>query len=185
MRPTIFLLLLGLAGERLFGQTLGEITGEVHDPSGGLVAGATVTATNPATGASRTAVTNQAGVYSFPALQPSSYNLKVEMSGFRAVVRADIELQVQQTERIDFTLQVGQITEVVEVKSLSSVLDTENVTIGTVIENRRIVDLPLNGRNFLQLVALSPNVSFGFGASGAAARQGGQRAETNISIAGQ
>src|SRR5260370_24639699 len=71
MRPTIFLLLLGLAGESLFGQTLGEITGEVRDPSGGLVSGARVTATNPATGASRTAVTKQAGVYSFPALQPS------------------------------------------------------------------------------------------------------------------
>src|SRR5262245_1867143 len=66
-------------------QTLGEITGEVRDPSGGLVVGATVAASNRATGANRTALTNEAGIYSFPALQPGMYDLKVEMTGFRVV----------------------------------------------------------------------------------------------------
>ena len=166
-------------------QTLGEITGEVRDSSGAVVAGATVNATNPATGASRTASSNEAGVYAFPALQPGRWDVKVEMRGFRSALRNGIELQVQQTARIDFNLQLGEVTEVVEVASGAALLTTENATVGTVIENRRIVDLPLNGRNFLQLVALSPNVSFGFGSNGAAARQGGARANTSISIAGQ
>ncbi len=167
------------------GQTFGEITGEIKDSSGAVVAGAAVTATNKATNATRTVTSNAAGVYSVPSLPPGAYSLKVEMQGFRAVTR-DIELQVQQTARIDVTLQVGTVTEVVEVSAGAALLTTENATVGTVIDNRRIVELPLNGRNFLQMVSLSPNVSFGFGNAGQAqARQGGSRSEQNISLAGQ
>lgn len=179
------LLIVLIAASPALPQTLGEITGEVRDSSGAVVAGANVTATNPATSVSRSAVTNDAGVYAFPALQPGLWDVKVESRGFRGAVRNGVELQVQQTARIDFNLQVGEVTEVVEVSSGAALLTTENATVGTVVENRRIVDLPLNGRNFLQLVALSPNVSFGFGSNGAAARQGGARAGTNISVAGQ
>src|SRR5213594_2177573 len=177
-------LLLGAAA--LYAQTQGEITGVVRDSSGAVVPGATVTVTNPATNASRTAISNEAGVYNFPALQPGMYNIKVEIGGFRTVTRNDVELQVQQTARIDFTLQVGAVTEVVEVIGGTTLMTTENATVGTVIENKRIVDLPLNGRNFLQLVSLSPNVSFGFSSPGqAGARQGGSRATQNISLSGQ
>src|SRR5262249_55234606 len=74
---------------------------------------------------------------------------------FQAVSRPDVELQVQQTARIDFTLQLGQVTDVVEVAAGAPLLTIEGSTVGTVIENKRIVDLPLNGRNFLQLTRRS------------------------------
>ena len=92
---------------------------------------------------------------------------------------------MQQTARVDFTLAVGQTTETVQVSEFAQLLTTESATVGTVIAQKTIVDLPLNGRNFLQLVSLSPNVSYGFVAPGqAAGRQGGTRAAQNISIAG-
>ena len=112
----------------MFGQTFGEITGEVRDASGGTVAGAAVTLTNKTTGAARTVLTNQVGVYSFPSLPPGIYDLKVAMQGFQVVTRRDLELQVQQTARIDFTLQVGQVTETVEVSGGAPLLTTENAT---------------------------------------------------------
>ncbi len=170
----------------LFGQTVGEITGEVTDPSGAILVGASVTATNPLTGATRQTLTNSAGNYSFPALQPGGYTLKVEMQGFAAEVQNNVELQVQQVARIDFHLRLGDTTQTVEVSGGAALLTTENATVGTVIENQRIVDLPLNGRNFIQLVSLSPNVSSGFN-NGATptARLGGDRATQAVAIAGQ
>jgi outer membrane receptor protein involved in Fe transport len=178
--------LVALLTMPLFGQTLGEITGEVTDPSGAILVGATVTATNPLTAATRQTVTNSAGNYSFPALQPGTYTVKVEMQGFSAEARNDIELQVQQVARIDFRLRLGDTTQTVEVSGGAPLLTTENATVGTVIENQRIVDLPLNGRNFIQLVSLSPNVTSGFN-NGATptARLGGDRATQAVSISGQ
>src|SRR5436190_1593059 len=83
---------------------------------------------------------NGAGIYSFPALMPGVYAIKTEMKGFQSVVRSAIELQVQQVARIDFRLRVGQVTEVVEVSGAPLLLATENATIGTVIDNQRIVE---------------------------------------------
>lgn len=177
--------LLLLASPALWGQTLGEIAGEVVDASGSAVPAAKVTVTNVATNVSRSSTTNEAGIYSFPALVPGTYSVRVEAGGFRPTVRTGIELQVQQTARVDFRLEVGQVSETVEVVASSSLLTSESATVGTVIENRRIVELPLNGRNFLQLVSLSPNVSYGFASPGqAAGRQGGTRSNQNISISG-
>ena len=170
----------------IFSQTFGEITGEVKDSAGAVIVGAKVTVTNAGTNAVRETVTTGAGIYSFPSLLPGIYNLRVEQQGFRAAVENNIELQVQQTTRVDFTLQVGQLSESIEVAAAAVQLNTEDATVGTVIENRRIVDLPLNGRDYLQLVALSPNVSFGFANGGQAdSRQGGTRANEQISVAGQ
>jgi len=169
-----------------FAQTFGEITGVVTDPSGAVVVNATVTVTNPQTNFTRTALTNSAGNYTFPALLPGVYNVRAEMQGFQTEVRSGVELQVQQTARIDFQLKVGAVAEAVEVQGGAPLLATENATVGTVIDNQRIVDLPLNGRNFLQLVALSPNVNATFADGGAAtSRQGGDRASQNFSVAGQ
>src|SRR5207248_887480 len=168
------------------GQTFGEITGEVTDSSGAVVIGASVSVTNPQTNFTRTATTNNAGAYSFPALLPGVYNVRAEMQGFQSELRTGVGLQVQQVARIDFQFRVGAVAETVEVAGGAPLLTTENAALGTVIENQRIVELPLNGRNFLQLVALSPNVSAEFaGAGQAGARQGGTRAAQQLSISGQ
>jgi hypothetical protein len=168
-----------------FGQTLGEITGIVTDASGAVVAGANVTTTNTATGAAREATTNTSGVYSFPGLTPGVYDVRVTASGFKAAVQTGAQLQVQQTLRLDIVLAVGQVTESVEVSASAVTLSTDSATVGTVIDNKKIVDLPLNGRNALALAALAPNVSFGFPSAGqAGSRQGGIRSDRSISIAG-
>jgi hypothetical protein len=168
-----------------FAQTLGTITGEVRDSTGGLVPGATVTVVNKATNATRTTQTNAVGLFDFPALPPGNYTVKSELEGFRAGTR-DLELQVQQTARVNFTLELATLNETATVTGVSPLVETANATIGTVIENRRIVELPLNGRNYLQLVALSPNVSAEFADAGqAGARQGGTRANQQLSISGQ
>ena len=178
-----FVLLLGQAA---FGQTLGSMAGEVRDASGAIVPGATISATNTGTNAARTSITNDTGAYAFPSLPPGVYSVKAEKSGFKTAIRNSIEIQVQQNARIDFQFEVGQVAETVEVTSSAELIVTENATVGTVIENKRIVELPLNGRNYLSLVALAPNVSQGFSGQGQAnGRQGGIRAQQTISVAGQ
>jgi hypothetical protein len=170
----------------VFGQTFGGLTGQVKDPSGASIAGAAVTITNVATNARRVGATNDAGIYDFPSLPPGLYNVRVEHSGFKAATSSDVEIQVQQNARLDIELSVGSLSESVEVSGSATLLSTENATVGTVIDNKRIVELPLNGRNYLQLVSLAPNVSYGFESAGqAGSRQGGQRANQNISVAGQ
>src|SRR6266487_1168282 len=167
-------------------QTDGSISGVIRDASGAVIPGAMVTVTNPATNQVRSAISNEAGVYNFPVLQPGKYNIKVELPGFRTITQNDVELQVQFAARIDFTLQVGDVSQTVEVEGTTALIATENATVGTVIENKRIVEMPLNGRNFLQLTSLSPNVSYGFTTAGQEdQRQGGSRASQNIAVAGQ
>src|SRR5882762_6182081 len=93
-------------------QTAGVITGEIRDSTGAVIPGATVTVQNHSTNALRTVVSNDSGVYSVPALQPGTYTVKTELQGFRTVTR-DVEVQVQQALRINFTLEVGQVEETV------------------------------------------------------------------------
>ncbi len=167
-------------------QTVGQVTGLVTDPSGGVIVGATVTITNSLTNVARTTTTNSDGNYAFPALQPDVYNVKAEMAGFKTEVRKDVELQVEQIARIDFRLEIGATSQTVEVSGGAPLLNTETATVGTVIDNDRIVGLPLNGRSFTQLIALSPNVSYNSVANGgqAGARQGGDRTTQEIFVAG-
>ena len=170
--------------------TFGEITGTVTDPSGAAIVGATVTVTNPATNVARTTNTNGSGSYNFPSLLPGNYDVKASITGFQTSVRNGVELQTQQTARIDFRLEVGEMTQTMEVSGGAPLVNTEDASVGTVIENRSIVELPLNGRDFLQLVALSPNVTSGFNVNGGAAngaatsRLGGQRANESIAVSG-
>jgi len=142
-------------------QTLGTITGEVKDTTGAALPGATVTAQNIGTNAVRTQQSNDVGAYTFPAMPPGAYLVKAELDGFR-IAQNRVELHVEETLRVSLTLEIGGITETTEVTALTSLITTENATVGTVIENRRIVELPLNGRNYLSLIALSPNVSASF-----------------------
>jgi Carboxypeptidase regulatory-like domain/TonB dependent receptor len=169
-----------------FAQTFGQVTGVVTDPNGTIVVGATVTVTNSLTNVARTTTTNSTGDYSFPALQPGNYNVKVEMQGFQHEIHKDVDLQVEQIARIDFHLVVGAVTQTVEVSGGAPLLNTETATVGTVIDNARIVGLPLNGRSFTQLIALSPNVAYNTVNNGgnAGTRQGGDRTTQEIFVAG-
>ncbi len=168
-----------------YAQTLGTITGDVKDTTGAALPGATVTAQNEATNAIRTQQSNEVGAYAFPAMPPGVYLIKAELSGFR-LAQNRVELHVEEALRVSLTLELGGISETTEVTALTSLIQTENATVGTVIENRRIVELPLNGRNYLSLIALSPNVSASFAGPGQAGdRQGGSRANQQISISGQ
>jgi hypothetical protein len=175
---------VGLSLSIASAQTSGEITGEVKDQSGAVAPNAAVAATNTATNVSRSTLTNASGVYSFPDLTPGRYQVKVAARGF-AIAIANLELQVQQTARVDFTLTVGSASQTIEVSAGAEMLNTENVTVGTVIEEKRISELPLNGRNFFSLVALSPNVNYGFTpAQQASSRLGGTRSTLTMSLSG-
>ena len=169
-----------------YGQTLGEITGHLTDATGASLPGAAITLTSVTTGAVRTAISTDAGDYSLPSVPPGLYRVKVEHTGFKAALSNNVEVQVQQTLRLDFTMQVGQVNETVEVEGLADQLQAENATVGTVIENKGITELPLNGRGYLNLVALSPNTNTLSPSSGqAGSRQGGDRANQSISAGGQ
>src|SRR4051794_19546978 len=132
MQTKSLVALLLLSGMSLFGQTLGEITGQVGDASGAGVPDSAVTLTNTATNAVRQTNTNGQGLYTFPSVPPGVYNLKVEHPGFKAAASNNVELQVQQTVRLDLNLQVGEVTQTVEVSASAALLQAENSTIGTV-----------------------------------------------------
>ena len=186
MRQLFLFLVLVLPVGVASAQTFGEITGEVTDQSGAVAPNVSITAVNTATNVSRATRTNAAGIYNIPALVPGTYQVKLEAQGFQPMTQSNIELQVQQTARVDFTLVVGQTSQTIEVSGAAQLLNTENAAVGTVIENQRIVDLPLNGRNFISLIALSPNVNANFANSfgGAGTRQGGDRTQQQFSVAG-
>jgi hypothetical protein len=170
----------------LYAQTFGEVTGRVTDPSSAIIPGASITLTNVNTNAARNVVTTEAGTYTFPSVSPGFYRLKTELPGFKTTVSEQFEVQVQQVLRLDVVLQVGQISETIEVAATADLLQSETATIGTVVENKIINDLPLNGRQYLNLVALSPNVNVLSPAAGqAGSRQGGDRASQAISTGGQ
>ena len=155
-------------------QTFGQITGQVTDASGAILVGASVTVTNTQTNAVREAQTNTSGSYVFPTLLPGMYNIKVDLQGFQSQVRNGVELQVQQTARLDFSLELGSVEVAVEVTGSAPMINATDATVGTVIQNKEILELPLNGRNFISLVSSIPNVSSdwagggGGGASGTA-----------------
>jgi hypothetical protein len=167
-------------------QNFGEITGTVADPSGAVIAGAAVTVTNEATGVARTAETNESGSYNVPFLNPGVYTITAELEGFRTSRTAGRVIQIGDVAQVNFTLEIGVVTEIVEVEASAQMLATSNTAVGTVIDNERIVELPINGRNYLNLVKLSPNVTAEMQSGGQAdSRQGGERANQSISIAGQ
>src|SRR5947209_16045016 len=178
--------LAGFSACCLYAQTFGEITGRVTDPSGAVLPVASVTLTNVNTNAVRTVLTTEAGDYTFPAVAPGFYRLRTELPGFRAGATERFEVQVQQVLRLDIALQLGQVSETVEVAATLDLLQAETATVGTVVENKIITELPLNGRQYLNLVAMAPNTNTLSPAAGqAGSRQGGDRAAQAISTGGQ
>jgi hypothetical protein len=143
----------------LFAQSeLAALTGTVTDPTGAVVAGAEVRAVNEATNVAATTVTNDDGRYFLPSLKPGVYSVTASRAGFKTSVNSGVGLQVNQTMRFDVTLQVGEIAERITVAAETTLLQTETQGRGAVIDERKIVELPLNGRDYNQLALLSPGV---------------------------
>jgi hypothetical protein len=135
-----------------------QILGIVEDSTGAVIPGVTVTATHLATGQTRKTITGDSGTYVFPLMTPGEYKVRAEMTGFKTDVRTGLILQLNQKARVDFQLQVGAVSESVEVSAKGVILHTDDATMGNVVEQKRIVDLPLNGRNFANLAGLMPGV---------------------------
>src|SRR6478672_8197369 len=140
--------------------TTGTIVGTITDP-GGVVPGANVTITEVNRGTSGAFVTDSAGTYTAPFLTPGTYRVEVNVSGFKKWVRDGIILQVNQRARVDVTLEIGRLEETTTVVASTPLLRTDSSEVGTVIEERAIKELPLNGRNFATLVYLTPGITPG------------------------
>jgi hypothetical protein len=185
-RIGVFLSFSLLAASALLAQTAGQISGHVVDTTGAVLANVAITLSNTATGATRSTVTTSSGDYEFPDVQPGVYKLQATHPDFKTDATQDVELQVQQSLRQDFTLQVGQVTQSVTVEASAALLQADNPTLGTVVPTETVSQMPLNSRNYLSLVAVSANTNTLSTYTGQAnARQGGQRAQEAISVGGQ
>ena len=137
----------------------GAILGSVKDASGSGVPGAAVAIINAGTNARTEVRSDQTGAYSAPLLQPGLYRVEASAAGFKKFLQDGITLQIQQQARVDITLTVGEVTESVSVSADAALLETTSSTIGKVVDNQRIVNLPLNTRNVYSLIFLTPGVS--------------------------
>src|SRR5438093_368895 len=115
----------------LYAQTFGEVTGRVTDPSGAVIPGASVALTNVNTNAVRKVVSTEAGAYTFASVAPGFYRMRTELPGFKAALSDQFQVQVQQVVRLDVTLQVGQVSETIEVAATADLLQSETAAIGT------------------------------------------------------
>jgi hypothetical protein len=150
---------MGVAGAAKAQSVTATLVGSVTDASSASVAEASVTAVHRDMGSSRTARTNEAGDYRIPSLAPGLYRLTVERAGFKRGVIDGVELQVDQTARVDAVLQVGDVAESVEVTAAPPLVASETSSVGQVISNKQVVDLPLKGRSFFELALLAPGTT--------------------------
>lgn len=159
-RATLLLVLLCFAGasDRVFAQanTSSGLVGEVKDSSGGLLPGATITATRAATGLQQTAVTDAEGRYRLPSLPQGEYRVEASLSGFQPQVMTGVVLTVGRTVSADFTLSVGALSETVTVEGGAPLVETQSSSVAGLVSGEQVRDLPLNGRSFDQLITLSP-----------------------------
>jgi len=180
---SLLLLFGGLSLTASAQQFTGTIQGVVQDSTGGVLSGAEIAVTNQNTNVTINMTTGGNGHYIAPQLAPGVYKVTVKKSGFKTSTIAEIKLDVQQIRAVDVTLDVGQMTETVSVSaSGATALETTSTTMAQTIENKRIVDLPLNGRNPFALATLSPGVIPGGGASPWIS--GGRNATSEVSIDG-
>jgi hypothetical protein len=143
----------------LFSQgSSGRILGDVTDQSGGVVSGATVTVLDTQRGVARTLTTDEAGEYNAPNLIPGAYTVRAEAKGFKRVERQNIVLEVGHEVRIDLTLQPGAQEQTITITEAVPLVETTNATLGGTLENTEINDMPLNGRNYQNLMALRPGI---------------------------
>ena len=139
----------------VFAQAVSQISGIAHDSSGAVLPGVEITVTSLDTGAKRATVTDESGTYTLPNLAPGPYRLEAAKSGFKTYVQTGIALQVDSNPVIPVILGVGDVTQTVEVQANATLVETQKLGVGNVMENQRILDLPLNGRNPTDLIALT------------------------------
>src|SRR5437879_7056469 len=165
----------------LWAQATAQISGTARDQSGAVLPGVEIRATQAETGITRAAVTNETGSYVLPNLPIGPYKLEASLPGFRTYVQTGIVLEVNASPQVNVTLEVGQVSEQVEVEANATLVETRNSGVGVVVENARILELPLNGRNVNELVAL-------IGAAAPATTLNGSSrdpfAQGNVSVAG-
>ena len=159
-RVMLVAMLLGVSALPAFGQIdRGAITGRILDSSGAVVPSATVTITNKATGVAVTTSADADGEYQVLTLIPGTYTVKATAAGFESVLRDDIHLHVQDLLSIDFALKVGSVNAEIVVTARESMLETQTADLGSVVNEQRINDLPLNGRRYADLALLEPGVA--------------------------
>ena len=174
--------------------TGGRIIGRITDPSGAVLSGAKVTATNDATGVSHDANANDSGDYAFPDLPVGTYSLAFDLTGFKKSIRHGITLDVNQVITLNMTMQLGATQEVVDVTSEAPLVDTSSTQLGAVVNNRSVNELPLNARDTYQFLQLQPGVQSQLGSSGgtfygssdagAVSVNGGRGRSNNFSVNG-
>jgi hypothetical protein len=166
--------------------TTADIIGRVEDVQNAVIPNATVTLLDKGTGTSRTATTTSTGDYSFTLVQPGNYTVRVEAPGFAAFVANDLKVSAGDRARVDASMKLGATTETVEVSTSSVVLQTDSSTVQSVVDSTATQDLPLNGRNFFNLVTVQPGVNSGPpGAISSGTRPDDRRQPSTISANGQ
>src|SRR5437016_13434790 len=157
-----WLLVCALTAATVWAQaTTAQISGTVKDQTGAVLPGVEITASQTATGAKRTAVSNETGNYVLASLPLGPYMLEAALPGFKTYVQTGIVLQVDASPTINVVLQVGQVSDQVEVQANAALVETHSTGLGTVVDNQRVVELPLNGRNATELIFLSGMANIG------------------------
>ena len=161
-RPLLLIALVAILPARSMAQSgTAGITGTVTDPSGSVIDRVQIEVVDRGTGFSRTTLTNSTGNYNIPGLRPGTYDVIATRDGFRKFTQSGFQVEVSQVARLDIRLELGALTEAVEVTGRTQLLHTEGAALGAVIDSQKVVDLPLNGRNFVQLALLVPGVNTG------------------------
>ncbi len=165
-------------------QITGTVTGIATDPSGAMLPGVQIRVTNLQTSVVRDTTTDASGAFSVPFLPAASYSLSATSKGFRTFQVDSFVLQVGQTARVDVALEIGDVSQTLSVSGSVAALQTESASVGAVINSEKIVDLPLNGRNFIQLAQLIPGVNPGTPGSISVRRGRGSIGETSSAFGG-
>jgi len=160
-----------------------QITGRITDSSGAVIQGAAVKVINVDNGMQRDASSDVDGFYTVPLLQPGNYRITAEQPGFKTINRSGIKLTVDQEARIDLALEVGEVTEKVDVTEEAPLLESQTATVSTLVNNQQILEMPLNGRTFTSLLRLSPGAYTG-SSGNLTSSPYAMRGDTNISVNG-
>jgi len=187
-RLVVFCSLVFLMCPLLYGQATGNFSGTVQDKTGSVISGATVKATSQGTSVSREAKTDDSGHYVMPLLPIGNYTIRVDFQGFQAAEQKDVRLQVDEHRELNFTLAPASVTSTVEVSATQVAVETANPTLGQVITSEQVAQLPLNGRNFVQLATLTPGTTAETNPNsffnGAASSEASTRGSFSLSVGG-